>query len=354
MLPLLVLSLHGEDFTYTTNNGAIAITGYIGLGGAVTIPGTITGLPVTGIDNWAFNNSSVTTVSIPRSVTSIGVIAFIGCSSLTAITVDSLNPSYSSLDGVLFNRSRTTLIACPGGKIGTYSIPNTVSSIAANGFYHCSRLTSVTIPNSVTSIGMYGFFNCTSLTNITIPDSVTTINNAAFAYCSNLTSVTIGNHVTSLSDRLFAECRNLIRVTIPNSVTNIGWGAFELCTSLSNVFFLGNAPALGSSVFSGAANATVYCLPGTAGWGPTFGGRPTMLWNPKIQTAAGTFGMGTNGFGFTITGTTNIPIAVEASTTLTSGSWITLQTYFLTNGSLYFSDPLWSNYPGRFYRLRAP
>ena len=118
---------------------------------------------------------------------------------------------------------------------------------------------------------------------------------------------------------------------------------------------MGDPPSLGFAVFNGVpTNATVYYMPGTTNWGATFGGRPTMLWNPQAQTGDGYFGVRTNQFGFNITGTTNIPIVIVASTNLGSSLWVPLQSCTLTNGSVYFSDPQWTNYPGRFYRLRSP
>ena len=116
---------------------------------SVTIPNS-----VTSIGDCAFSGcTSLTSVTIPNSVTSIGDWAFSGCTSLTAITVDALNSVYSSVDGVLFNKSQTTLIQYPGGKAGSYTIPNSVTSIGDGAFSGCTSLTSVTIPNSVTSIG---------------------------------------------------------------------------------------------------------------------------------------------------------------------------------------------------------
>jgi len=173
--------------------------------------------------------------------------------------------------GVLLNKSQTTLIVYPAGKTGSYTIPNSVTSIGNNGasiqgwaFARCTSLTSVTIPDSVTNIGDVAFYDCTSLTNVAIPNSVTTIRGGAFQSCAGLMSVTIGN-----------------------SVASIGNSAFEYCGGLTRVCFQGNAPSLGGSfVFDGDNNATVYYLPGTTGWGPTFGGRPTALWTevPTIQT----------------------------------------------------------------------
>ena len=79
-----------------------------------------------------------------------------------------------------------------------------------------------------------------------------------------------------------------------------------------------------------------------------------MLWNPQVNTGEASFGVHSNQFGFTITGTPNIPIMVEASTNIASLVWVPLQTCTLTNGSIYFTRPQWTNYPARFYRLRSP
>src|SRR5271165_2387200 len=118
------------QFNYTTNNGAITITGYTGYGGVVAIPGTIDGLPVTSIGTNAFaNRSSLTWVTIPSSVTNIGSHAFYGCSNLSAVEVDPLNSAYRTVDGVLFNKDQTMLIQCPGRKTGSYAVPDSVLSL---------------------------------------------------------------------------------------------------------------------------------------------------------------------------------------------------------------------------------
>jgi hypothetical protein len=108
-------------------------------------------------------------------------------------------------------------------------------------------------------------------------------------------------------------------------------------------------------VFDGDNNATVYYLQGTTGWGPEFqGGRPIVLWNPQVQANDASFGVRTNRFGFTITGTSGLVIVVEACTNLANSIWSPLQTITLTSGESYFSDPQWTNYHARFYRLRSP
>jgi hypothetical protein len=211
------------------------------------------------------------------------------------------------------------------------------------------------IGNSVTSIGDWAFAYSTSLTSITLGTNVTSIGQGAFTDCESLSRVTIPNNVVSIGQDAFSFCRSLTSVTIGNNITNIGSWAFSHCTNnLTGIYFKGNAPGVGSSVFLYDKNTTVYYLPGTTNWGTTFSGRPAVLWNPQAQTSDGSFGVQTNQFGFNITGTANIPIVLEACTDLASPVWVPLLNCTLTNGSVYFSDPDWANYPNRFYRFRSP
>jgi len=396
LLPLLLLltlpAAVQAQYNYLTNNGAITITGYTGPGGAVAIPDTINGLPVTRIGEYAFQEkTSLTSVTIPNSVTSIGGGAFYGCTSLTDVTIPNSVTNIAA-NGFAWCTSLTNVtipnsVASIGGgafyvctSLTSVTIPNSVTSIGSDAFFFCTSLTNVTIPNSVTSIGDYAFSGCTSLTSVTIPNSVTSIGLLAFSSCTNLTSFTIGNRVTSIAvqafggctsltsvtipnsvtsigDQAFFGCASLTSVTIPNSVTRIGDGALFACTSLTGVYFQGNAPSASLDVFEGDTNATVYYLPGTTGWGTTFAGRPTKLWslpNPLILNNGPGFGVQTNGFGFIISWATNISVVVEACSNLANPIWSPVGTNTLTGGSSYFSDPQWTNHPARIYRLRSP
>ncbi len=203
-----------------TSIGYYAFEGCSGLT-SMTIPNS-----VTSIGDWAFDGcSGLTSITIPKSVTSIGDVPFLLCSNLKTIDIDADNPNYSSERGVLFNKDKTTLIQCPGGKQGTFAIPNAVTSIGNYAFSACSDLTSVTIPNSVTNIGDVAFSGCSSLTSIEIPNSVTNIGESAFVGCAGLTSVVIGNGVKEIRDGAFIYCP-LKSITIGTGLRKISSNAF--------------------------------------------------------------------------------------------------------------------------------
>jgi hypothetical protein len=109
---------------------------------------------------------------------------------LTCITVNAGNTVYKSIDGVLYNKEGTILIAYPAGKTATsFTIPNGVTTIGDSAFAFCTGLTSITIPSGVTSIGDSAFSYCTELTSITIPSGITSIGLWAFRGCTELTTI---------------------------------------------------------------------------------------------------------------------------------------------------------------------
>ena len=299
-----------QDFEYSAlDDGRVKITGYNGGAETVVIPDTIDGKSVTSIGRRAFEGctnlksitipnsvtemgrrafsgcSSLTGIAIPDSVTEIGKYAFDGCKSLTSITIPdgvtsigygafyncsslteikvaSENSNYVSVNGVLYNKDKTTIICYPAGKKGNnYKIPDGVTKVDSSAFIGCSSLTSITIPNGVTSIGDSAFEDCTSLKSITIPNSVTSIGDSAFEDCTSLTSITIPNGVTSIGDSAFEGCTSLTSITLPDSVTSIGFGAFIGCSSLTSITIPDSVTCIGDSAFNGCTSLTSITIP---------------------------------------------------------------------------------------------
>ena len=383
------------DCTTNADGISITITGYTGPGGPLTIPTNINGLTVTCIGLGAFSeNYSLTSVTIPGSVTCISNAAFGLCTNLTRV---SMTNGLASIEYHAF-------VYC--ASLTNITIPGSVTNIGNSAFYSCTLLTQVKIPASVTNIGYDAFAENTSLTSVTIPvsfssgddifyafdydpkltivtidngitsipngffggmyesddllasvslpASVTNIADYAFNECSGLTNVTLSYGLTSIGSNAFGHCYDVTNLTIPASVTYIGASAFTACDYMYGDFFAGNAPTYPASSPPFDQIQTIYYLPGTTGWSNTYSGRPTVLWNPQIQTGDGSFGVQNNQFGFNITGTSNIPIVVEACANLASPVWIALQSLTLTNGLFYFSEPLQTNGSGRYYRISSP
>jgi hypothetical protein len=188
---------------------------------SVTIPSS-----VTSIGLWAFEGcSGLTSLIIPSSVTSIERSAFKDCSGLTSLTIPS---SVTEIGKSVFE-------GCSG--LTSLTIPSSVTEIGESAFEGCSGLTSLTIPSSVTEIGESAFEGCSGLTSLTIPSSVTEIGESAFKGCSGLTSLIIPSSVTSIGSYVFENCSGLTSITIPSSVTEIGGAAFKGCSSLINLYY---------------------------------------------------------------------------------------------------------------------
>ena len=177
---------------------------------AVTIPAGLT-----SISSWAFVNcSKLTSITIPVAVKEIGYNAFISCQALTEIKVEAANTAYTSVDGVLFDKSKKTLIKYPEGRKATaYAIPAGVTNIEENAFEGSEKLTSITIPATVKKIGEGAFFR-SGLTSAVIPAGVDTIKSHLFSWCENLTSVTLPASVKWIEYGAFNGCKNLKSLTV--------------------------------------------------------------------------------------------------------------------------------------------
>ena len=237
--------------------------------------------PIAG--NAFYGCSGLTSIVIPKSVTSIGYAAFYGCSRLISVT---LGDSLTSIgDNAFFSCSSLT----------SFNVPNSVKDIGKSAFYGCSSLTSIAIPNSVTSIGSGAFSGCASITSLTvesgnayydsrnncnaiietatntliagcqntvIPNNITSIGSSALSGCSFLSEITIPNSVTSIGDNAFSSCYSLNSILIPDSVTTIGNYAFSNCSSLTSIICKPiEPPILGYNVFTNVPHSIPVYLP---------------------------------------------------------------------------------------------
>ena len=328
------------DFVYLYcggyGSGKVAITDYTGSAQILEIPSEINGNAVVEVSYNAFEEcdtltsvtipsgveiideqaflgcDSLTYVSIPDTVTTYEDFVFLNCPKLTTIDVSVDNPNYSSQDGVLFNKDKTTLIRCPEGKSGTYTIPDSVQIVDAFSFRKCKKLTSIVIsegvkrlkkgcfadcmgitdfnlPSTVSSIEETVYNGCTSLNNInvaygnswfksedgilfngmktsirryplartgayTIPDGVTTIYHYAFYSCSNLTSITLNDDTKEMGDSAFCNCSSLTSFEFTDSFEVVSFAAFKDCKALKTVKLPASLKTILASAFNGCTS----------------------------------------------------------------------------------------------------
>lgn len=249
-----------------------------------------------------FGCSSLTSLTIPASVNEIGLSAF-NCENLKEILVDDDNSHYSSQDGVLFNKDKTTLIQYPADGKKEYAIPTSVREICGKAFLNCGKLTSVDIPNSVREIGESAFFNCKGLKTVSISASVKVIGVDVFSFCSNLTSI-----------------------IIPVSVESIGERAFYLCDHLEAIYNLSPTPQViepyAFAFMSVPNNAVVYVPKGSAsdyakaeGWNQFTNFREMGAFDVTLSSNAEQLAIGE-------TATITASITKDDDMTVTSESWV--------------------------------
>ncbi len=244
----------------------------------VTIPSG-----VTSIGNSAFDFCyNLVSISIGETVESIGASAFIDCAALIEVTIPG---SVKYIDGHAF-------AYC--GNLKSVVFEEGVESIYNSAFVSCSNLESVSIPNSVTAIYSNAFDDCEKLTSVAIPSSVTYIGWDAFSGCDNLLSITVdeGNpvyhsyknclietetralifgcqnsvipndgSVTSINSRAFYGCKNLVSITIPGSIEIITSGLFNFCSNLTSVVIEEGVQQIGRNVFGWCDNLSVLVIP---------------------------------------------------------------------------------------------
>ena len=290
-----VNEVNGDPLTYKVEGETVAVVGCDkNASGELVIPSSYNGKPVISIGSYAFNS----------------------CSSLSSVT-----------------------------------IPDSVTSIGRFAFGYCSGLTSVTIPDSVTSIGQDAFWGCSNLMSVAIPDSVTSIENMTFRNCGNLTSVIIGNKVTSIGRWAFRDCRNLTNVTIPDSVTQIGSWAFSGCSSLKSITFEGNAPSsFGADVFKySPIGATITVPAGATGFGETYAGLPVQILKKKLVIKS----FNSHATPFTLTFETESDSTYKIKASHDLKKWGEIGEVQGTGSSVKFTDWREAIFEKQYYRLKS-
>ena len=246
-LNLLNISVDEANADYSSLDGVLFNKDKTEL---ICCPGAKTGqyrVPdgVTKIDNGAFYGcKSLTGIEIPQTATDIADNIFYACDSLLNISVDEANAAYSSVDGVLFNKDKTTLMWCPDGRMGQYRIPDGVTAINVNAFDGCNRLTGIEIGSEITGLQCEMFYNCDNLLDISVDESnakYSSLGGVLFdkdkttlLYCPKGKSgrYQIPDGVTAIGRNAFYGCDRLMRVEIPSGVTDINYNAIEMCKNL--------------------------------------------------------------------------------------------------------------------------
>ena len=273
-------------FEYELNEDRLSYS-VVGLGKAaekdIIIPSVRRGLIVNTIADDAFKwGSNLTSITISEAVSSIGALAFSGCTSLESFTVKEDNAVYHS-DGncVIETESKKLIAGCKNSvipddgsviRIGDsafrnrsgltiITIPNSVISIGHSAFYGCSRLTSIKLSDKVAYFGNYTFYGCKSLTSITLPNSLTSVGNYSFHGCGKLESITFGNKLSAIGSCAFWFCRSLTSVKIPDSVTYIGKHAFYGCSGLNSISIPGGVTSIEEAAFGSCSRLGSISVP---------------------------------------------------------------------------------------------
>ena len=247
----------GDDLTWTLDeNGLLTISGTGDMADYTSVPvpwhtyrDSITSLNlgegITSIGRLAFGGcSQLTNVTIPESVTAINAAAFADCSGLTSVTIQG---SVTTIGGEAFAGCRN---------LTAFTIPDTVTRIGFSAFMGCSGLTSITIPASVEELDIEVFQNCTGLTSVTILGPITTLDDSVFEGCSNLTDITLPATVTTIGESAFNGCSNLTDIALPESLTSIGDNAFNGCSGLADITLPASLMTLGFTPFANCSSMT--------------------------------------------------------------------------------------------------
>lgn len=262
-----------EDREYTlTLSGSGDMYDYYASSGSYHIQSI--GRPITEIQSappWYGDCYDIQTVVVEEGITYIGKNAFCDFTSLTSV---SLPESLTAIGDYAFRDSGIVNLTLPSQitELGTgvfndcrllesMSIPAGVTDIPDELFYSCASLADVTLPDNLNTIGFMAFYECTSLSDISIPDSVTQIGESAFNGCSSLTDITLPSGLTETAFALLARCTALENVSVPDTVTTLGAGSFAECTALTSIDLPANLTVIDWGAFQACSSLTEVVLP---------------------------------------------------------------------------------------------
>ncbi len=285
-IPESIISIGTQAFQNCTSlttviwNAKNCTSGFFNSNTSEQITSFTFGEKVDSIPEGLCKNMSISTITIPKSVSYIGKGAFSACPTIESIIVETGNQTYySNNTNSIVERETKILIAgcknshitgvttigaeafCGCSELKRITIPTGVTTICSSAFEGCSGLTSLTLPASITTIGNSAFYGCSGLRSITVPNNVTTIDKYAFYNCSSLDEVVMGNRITSIGLGAFYSCSGLRSITIPNSVTTIDKYAFAKCSNLTDLSIGNGITSIDTAAFKNCSKLTkIKCL----------------------------------------------------------------------------------------------
>lgn len=189
------------------------------LSGDIVIPESISydenNYSVVRATNGAFQNTDITGITLPNSITSLGNSCFKLCNKLTSV-----------------------------------KLPDNITSLGDETFMTCSKLSSINIPNTLTSLGEFCLAFC-NITKLTLPNSITNLGNNCFQSCENLETITLPQNITNLPAYCFHDCKKLSGITLHEGITSLGESCFEGCSSLTSIKLPKSINKITGSIFNG-------------------------------------------------------------------------------------------------------
>ena len=217
------------------------------------------------IGNYAFQDcSSFSNVYIPRNVAVIAYNAFSFCHTIKSYSCSSLNPYFRAVDGVLFSKDMTKLVAYPQAALASsYDVPSTVTATDFHAFRDCDNLVNITIPETVTWLGSTVFARCDNLVSLYLPDGITHMGVGIFSGCTNLSNLHLPASLDSIMNGSFSHCMSLSELTIPRNVSYIDQYAFYESGGIKHIYFEEDSRLayIGSSAFASSDGLETFYMP---------------------------------------------------------------------------------------------